>query len=205
MSTIDWSALKKEADDAIKPLDEGDYDLLVEKSELKFAAKTGAPMVVLQMKVVNGPKSGRIVFTNIVFSTDKAFALAMWFKKLAAFGLDDAYFARGPELDDIAVSLLGRYVTATLGIREWNDTKSNDVSSFKPTIGAIQPNNLMIGGGPLLPGGGPTPKSAFVASNTVPSVPSPAGVSAPQPGVPAPTTTPGSAVPGPSTPPPVAF
>lgn len=198
MSSIDWMSLKKEADDATKPIPDGEYDIIVEKSELVISKQgQGNPMISVQMKVVIGPYSGRMLFSNIVFSTDKAFALAMWFRKLAAFGLDDAYFGRGPELPDIAASLVGRYATLTVGHREWNNVVSNDVTGFRPTVGAIQPHNLVVGG--------PAFTGTSASTNPTPSVPPVPGAVTPSAGVPVPTATPGTISPGPSTPPPVAF
>lgn len=174
--SINWGALKKEADDVTKPVPDGDYPTQVTKSELK-PASTGAQMVVVQLTIIDGPHKGRIIFNNFVFSPDKAFALKMWFDNLAAFGLDDRFFGTGPSLEQVAAALLNRTAIVTVGQREWplgSGTMRNEPKAFKRGGSAQQlamaAASAGVSGTPGMPPV-PAPAAASPSQPPVPSAP----------------------------------
>jgi hypothetical protein len=172
---INWKDLKQQADDATKPLPDGDYPVTVTKSELKKAS-TGADMVVVQLTVTGGDRAGRVLFNNFVFSPEKAFALKMWFDHLGAFGLDDNFFANGPTLEHVASALLNRSAIVTTSVREWQGRQLNECKQFKPA-----------GGVPGLPS---TMPMASAAAGSMPPVPSVSSSLPPVPAVASGTNTP---------------
>lgn len=171
--SVAWGQLKQTADDAIRPLDVGTYLFLCSKAEHRRAS-TGAHMVVANLNVQGGPKHGKSLMHNFVFSPDNSFALAMWFRNFEAFGIDSNFFtALTGNLDQdmpmIASALVGRTAMATVSIRKFQGQDRNQFDSFAPAVGV----NAMMSG--------PT---AGVTSGA-PSVPTPtAGINPGVPGVP---------------------
>lgn len=131
---IDWAALRKTAEDATKAIAEGEYDLLCTDGQLKYA-QSGNPMIIAQFVVESGPAKGRTLFTNIVFSTEKAFALAMWFQKMDALGLDANYFAAKPSLERIAMDVKGKRIRGKVGQREFEGKTRNEITQMMPPVG----------------------------------------------------------------------
>ncbi len=129
MTTIDWSSLKKTADDATRPIPVGSYVVQVDKAEAAQAS-TGAQMIKIQGHVVGGEANGRAVFNNFVLSPDKAFALAMFFRGMAAFGFGDDFFSQQPSMEQIAAAMVGRYATVTLSIRQWQGQDRNQCDAW---------------------------------------------------------------------------
>lgn len=176
MSEIDWAALRKQADDATKPVPADWYELVVEKAEHKKAG-TGADMITVQFKVDAGAQQGKTIFTNLVFSPDKAFALNIFFKNLEALGIGPDFFAQLQQsgasvessLATVASTLVGRRANAEVGVRTWQGQERNEIKNMTaPTTGP--------GGVP----GAPGPAIANVAGG--PPVPPAAGNTPPVPG-----------------------
>jgi hypothetical protein len=172
VTEIDWASLKQTADDATRPAPAGDYDVIVKKAEAVIAS-TGAPMIKMQMGIEGGPSHGKIIFNNLVLTVDNAFALSMWFRNLAAFGVTDAVFAQNPSVDQIAAMLVGRAAVAKLSIRQFQGQDRNQVDQFSPPAGGPQvapmvsnvpaPNGAPVTSGPPVPrvqAGPPTPYAA---------------------------------------------
>lgn len=182
---VSWASLKQAADDATKPLDPGTYDFKVEKAEFKFAS-TGSPMINVNLAVQGGPKHGKSLLHNFVLSMGNGFALGMFFRSMAAFGLDDSFFAQLPSdinqsMSIIAQQLMGRNVRAEVGIRADGAYKGrNEFKAFEPTtaVGGFP----MPASSPAVPTGLPG-VPATLAVPGVPSVPSPAPVAASAPAV----------------------
>lgn len=186
MSEIDWAALRKNADDATKPVPADWYDLVVEKAELK-KAQTGSDMIVVQFKVDTGAQQGKTIFTNLVFSPEKAFALNIFFRNLEAMGIDANFFAslqqQGASVEQslatIASTIVGRNVRAEIGIRTWQGQERNEIKNMSaPTTG---PGGLPGGPPPAVPAGpaGGPPVPAAAAAPPVPPTPTPGAGSDP--------------------------
>lgn len=192
MSSTQWSQLRKQAEDATRPLPNDFYDVEVAKTEATNAASSGAPMIKATLKVAGGPHDGRTLWHNFTLS-ENTFAMSLFFAHLAAFGLDDQFFKgletanAGVESDmrTIANTLIGRIARAEVGTKQWQGQDRNEIKQFK----AAQGSPLSVGG-PAVPmpgapmGGGmpPIPTSAMVppsiptqrtSSDTTPSSPPP--------------------------------
>jgi hypothetical protein len=195
VSEIDWAALRKNADDATRPVPAGWYELVVEKAELK-KAQTGADMIVVQFKVDTGAQQGKTIFTNLVFSPEKAFALNIFFKNLEAMGIDANFFAslqqQGASLEQalstIANTIVGRNVRAEISIRTWQGQERNEIKNMTTPTGA--PGGLPGGPTPAVASVGPAGGPPVPAASTPPTPPTPgastdaAGPPTPPPPVP---------------------
>lgn len=194
MANTTWGALRKTAEDASRPLPKDWYDVVVEKAENTIAS-TGSPMIKATLQVMSGPQAGnRKVWTQFVFKPDSPFALQMFFKNLAAFGLDGAFFDTLPAeieagMPIIAGKIQGASARALIGPRAYQGTERDNVEELAPAQG----------GGARSTSVAPAPAS----SGAAPAAPIPAGASpvAPTPSV-APAPQQGN---GPSAPPQLAF
>lgn len=179
MSTFSWKNLKKQADDASRPLPKDWYDLQVSKAEVRQAG-TGSLMISARLKVTSGPYANRPLFTNFVLSADNPIALAIFFRNLAAFGLDDAFFETltGPEddpsvgLQTVANNLVDRVARGEVGIRTYQGTERNEVLQFARVQGgttAVSGGAISIGA-PSVPGvsGGGTSMAPMIPSTAIP-------------------------------------
>jgi len=194
-TSVSWGALRKTAEDATKPLPVDWYDVVVVKAEHKVAS-TGSNMVSATMEVTSGPHKTRRLFTNFVLTPENGFALGIFFRNMAAFGIDDAFFAQleqypveqGMQL--LADTLMNRTARVKVGIRKWQGQDRNECQEFQlvtggPTAPGVVAGPAVVGG----PSGGPTPPLTPAQSPSVPTVGS--APSAPQsvpqvPGPPAP-------------------
>lgn len=190
MTSKSWGDLKKQADDASRPVPKDQYDVVVTKAELTTAS-TGSLMIKSQMKIVGGPYNNRTLFTNFVLSTENSIALSIFFKNMAAFGLDDAFFGSlaGPDSDPevgmqtVAVTLVGRTARADVSIRTWQGQDRNEVGQFvKSTnqlVGLSTGPTMTVNGATSAPvpnigsvsaaAGASTPPVPSIPQNTAPS------------------------------------
>jgi hypothetical protein len=187
--SVAWGQLKTQADDAIKPLDPGRYRFLCSKAEHRMAS-TGSHMVVVHLVVQSGPKHGKDLMHNFVFTPDNSFALAMWFRNFDAFGLGSDFFATlsgdlQVDMPRVAAAMIGRQVDADVSQREFQRQMRNNFDAFYPIIGQTQ----------AVPG--PTAGTVNIMPG-VPSVPNPGVPSTPPrvttPGVPQ-VTSPSASIP----------
>lgn len=177
-------------DDAFKAEDEGGdfspipasvYPVRVEEAQA-LPASTGSPMLKLRLSVVGGPYNGRLIWTNIVWKADNEGSLRMFMVKLKAFGFTREWMdTHRPGLNQLAQLLVGRSASATVEIKDYQGSPTNNVSKLAP-----------------LTGGG-NPGAAAPTAGGVPPVAPP-----PVPPVAAPPVAPPAAVAPPPVPPPVA-
>lgn len=101
-------------------------------------SSTGKDMIKLGVKVVVGPHKGASVLTQQTLTVDNPAATAMFFKFLAAFGIEDADLEAlppredgGPNIAAVCAMLKGRVAMADVDVHEWNDEDRNGVERFK--------------------------------------------------------------------------
>lgn len=157
MTTVNFNQILKDAKSAsFEALPNGDYDVETEKAEA-VQSSNGRPMIKATFKVIVGPHTNRKVVNNFVLVVDNPTALAIFFRNMKCFGLDDNFFAMlGDQgsLDSVANAMVGKRVRLQLGQREWQGEMRNEVKQVKPYTGA--PSGM----------GGPTagPMSAMVGT-----------------------------------------
>lgn len=179
--SINWNELieqSKESAQDFEPLPNDDYDVEVVGCEAQ-TSQGGKPMFSLQLAVVGGPYNNRRVWDRLVVSAENPNAMGFFFRKCAALGLDQQFFASNPTPETIANALVGKRARVKLGQREYNGRTSNEVKSYaKPSAEAAGPGpSAAVQAAPAT---GPAPAPA-------PS-PQPAATPTPQPQ--APITTP---------------
>lgn len=200
MPLQNWNQLVEEAgdiEDNILPA--ADYDLEVVKAEAKQAS-TGRLMYKTQYRVISGPYKGRLLFDQLVLSTDNPNALQMFFRKMAAIGISKQYFAANPSDAQVAEALVGCKFRGQVGVRKWNGEDRNEVKSYARvavTQGAgpqgappaMAPTPSPISSPPAMssPAPAPAPQLPPPAAATAPPQPAPASTPAPAP-APAPIT-----------------
>lgn len=192
MTVIDWNALMRESAAAVAVVPDGDYDMSIIKAE-HVTSSTGKPMYKVSLRVDSGPHQGRTLINNFVVSPDSPNALRMFFKQMAAFGLDSTFFAQNPAPDIVAQSLVNRRARVTIGHKTWNNELRNEINGVNPIpAGAGGAVPVTLAAAPLgvqVPGGivgAATPMSDPYQQATVTQVPQ---VQVPQPL--APQQTPG--------------
>lgn len=178
--TISWSQLVNEAGtaDQFEAVPAGPYLLKVESATAKTAS-TGKKMFAIKYRIQGGPHNNRVIFNNIVLTTDNANALGYFFRNMAAHGLDRSYFASDPSDDQIVNALRDREVRADLGIRQYNGENQNEIKNYYAAASQ---------------GGAPQPGAAAQPPAPAPQPPAPA----PQPPVQAPAPQPQYAAPAPA-------
>lgn len=167
MAQQTWNALRKQAEDASKPLPEDWYEVTVTKTESTIAS-TGSPMIKATLDVNSGPQAGnRKVWTQFVMKAETPFVVQMFFQNLAAFGLDENFFNGLPDdieagMPIIAQALDGRSARAKIGPRAYNGVDRDNVFEFAPS--AKNNNNATGLPGGAAPTGPPTPGAAAAPS-----------------------------------------
>lgn len=131
MSSLNWSDLVKEAGEVgnYEPLPDGDYDLKVVEATAKVSG-SGKTMFSVKTEVQSGPHAKRLVWDNLVVSPDSSAALGIFFKKMAALGLNRAYFDQNPSNAQIESALIGRTFRAQIGSRVWQGNKKNEIKMY---------------------------------------------------------------------------
>lgn len=180
MSQMDWSALKKFADDSTKPAPVGEYVVEVKKCDAANAQSSGNPMLKAQLVICDGPSAGKSVPNNFNLTVDNGFAMSIFFRHMAAFGLDDKFFAGQPSIEQVAATLVGRRARVQLSIRTWQGRELNQVDNVMPlTGGSLATVPAPVGGpqvptpsGPAVPAT-PSQTPSTPTPSTVPTVPGP--------------------------------
>jgi hypothetical protein len=189
VSNVPWADLLKQSEDALKPIPDGDYNVKVVDARVDKSS-TGKMMIRVKFEVTSGPHATRRIPTQFVLSDENPTAVAIWFRQMAAMGLDATFFQSLPTGDQgaelVAQALLNRVCRITLGTRAWQGVDRNDVKAVLPPLtgGPVAPGTVT---GPA-PVGGPTPPGAspMSSSTSAPPVPTPASTPAAAPASPTP-------------------
>jgi hypothetical protein len=139
MTTYDFSKLLQDAKaGGAWPI--GDYDFEVGDTMVKTSSSgSGNEMIVTKLRCLVGPYAGKSITNNFVLTADNASALNIFFRHMAAFGLDENFFAQigQGDLTPIASALRGRRARITIGHRQWNGTNQNDIKAINPLTGGV--------------------------------------------------------------------
>ncbi len=182
MSSLNWADLINEAGDVgYEPLPDGDYDLTVVEASAKVT-QTGKTMFALKAQVLTGAHAKRLVWDNLVVSTDNPNALAIFFRKMGALGLGREFFAASPSNAQIEQAIVGRQFRAQIGSRTWQGQKKNEIKAYY----SINPQAAAASAAqaPAAPAPAPTPAAAPAptpAPAAAPAAPAPEAAAAPEP------------------------
>jgi hypothetical protein len=184
----------------------GEYRIRIIESTATMS-QTHKPMIKVKMEVTEGPYAPRKVFNQFTLSLENPNAVAIFFRQMKAFGLDEQFFASlGAQgsLDPVASALMGREAYVKLSHREWQGETRNNCEGFRPVVGAPAAG---VPGMPLGSGvpGMPPPAMAPQVQQMPQAPPAPAPVYQPvaaQPAQPAPPAAPAQPVQAYAPPPP---
>lgn len=196
-TTKSWKdiiAESKKVENEFKPLPEGDYDFVISKSEA-VKTKTGKDMFKIQAKVIHGDHARRVVFQNMVLSYESPVAMNIFLRQMAVLGLDEAYFAADPTVEQTASELVGRVfrgkvvITSDPNYRDGepqNEIKNYSTPSAEarqlalsvPTANNPVPAQSPTSGGAAPASAAPSPATPPAPAATPPA-PAPETVSAP--------------------------
>jgi hypothetical protein len=169
MAEIDWAKLAEgPAGQAAKILETGAYNFVVTKA---VAARTNAgdkDTIKATLVVEGGPRNGTQAWHQFTITPDSEGSMAMFFRQMGAFGLDQAFFAtlqRGSAgVGQIAAALVQRRVRANVIHETYNDEPRVRLERFAkaagpgavpaPGVGAVVPPRPVV---PVVPAGVPSP------------------------------------------------
>lgn len=148
-----------EQNSAITVLEPGQY-----KFEVTSATPRGTGLVPV-FKALEGPETGKRVMAGGIYAGNTEGGANAFFRKLEKFGLGKDFFQGNPSIKDVATALVGRVVTITVGVEEWQGEPRN-------TMGL----DIKLESAPPLPAAGGVPAAALAAAPTpdVPTTPAPA-------------------------------
>lgn len=140
---IDWMSLKKEADDATKPVPKADY--AVENVKVTYKPNSaGNPMYVIEAKIMEGAHAGRSITSNFSLTVDKPAAMAFFFRHMKGMGLTDEFWETKPKPEAVAEILLRRRSIWSLDIGEYLGNPRNVVSDVKKLTGPLASPALSV-------------------------------------------------------------
>lgn len=169
MADISWAQLAADAGDALNPIPIGEYNAKITKAEVKFA-KSGSKMFAISAKVMDGPHVNRMFWNNFTVTPDNPNAMIIFFRHMAALGLNTQFFATNPTDDQVLERLRGVEFRARLGIRAYNGVDSNQLEALFPAnAGVAAP---AAGVGPVVGAGVPAqPQPQAQTGVPIPGVP----------------------------------
>jgi|SRR6185312_5959062 len=150
MSGFSFATLIKVAKDSgFAVIDAGPYLMEITKAKAAKTKDGSKDKITVTLKVVAGPHAGKAsVVNDFVISPDNGRALFFFFKHMAAFGLDEAYFANpNSTLEKAAADLIGRRAIVEVIVDNWQGQDRNKVGDVKPPTDGPQ-SAPPIGGGP---------------------------------------------------------
>lgn len=153
MALSNWQELLESAEESTEysPLPEGEYPLVITETEVvqSSTGKTGFKTV---SEVLGEDHAGRKVFNSFYISPESPKALGIFFRHMAALGLDSEYFASNPSEEDIADELLGAQFLGVIAHTQ-NDGKTYaNIQDVKPLDGEYEAESKA-------PASKPTPKA----------------------------------------------
>lgn len=156
--------------DAFAPVPVGVYPVEIIKAEAKQAS-TGREMINVQLRIVDGPSKGRMLFNNFVWVPENDKAVQMFFVNMREFGLGKEYFRGNPTFEQLANELLNRRVMVEIEHTEYNGSTREQVKRIKKIEGYENPapgqgGNANQGIPSVNPTGSAAPASAPAASTT---------------------------------------
>ena len=163
MSTLNWGELMREAKasggvSSYEPLPDGDYELKVLESVIKTTS-TGKLMFSTKNEIQGGAHARRLVWDNLVVSNDNSSAMGIFFGKMGSLGLGQPFFDQEPSTEQIAAAMVGRTFRGTLGTKEYQGKKSNEIRRYMPAGLAVGSPTPAVASAPA-PAPAPAPASA---------------------------------------------
>lgn len=123
--------------------------------------QNGKTMFKITWSVIDGPYKNRSLWSNQVISPESPPALGIFFRQMAALGLDSQFFSTGPTPDQVAGALVGKVGKLTVDQREWNGSIRNEVKDIKKATGQLPGGGSAVPNTPPAPNQGDAPPLPF--------------------------------------------
>jgi len=161
MGAIDWKAAREDAKAASVLIPDGEFSFECVSADAKLS-NGGSPQIVADFLCQDAKYSKRTVRNWFTLTLDNPTALDIWFKTMKVFGMGDEYFAKDPDMEDIAERMVGQVVTCSIATDSYNGQDRNKIKFFKKS----GPQGAARGKGPVAKGA-PAPRPA--AKTTAPA------------------------------------
>lgn len=137
MAQLQFNAAAVEPTEEFKPVPAGEYNLMVEKVELKPTKSGTGSYLALQLKVHGGKYNKRVVFDMITYTNPNPQAVEIGHRKLSAL-------CRAAGIIQLTSTdqLINRVVAGKVGIREDKTGQydpQNEIKVYKSAAAATQP------------------------------------------------------------------
>lgn len=179
MPLRNWQEMMDEAAKSgpleFKPLDPGEYDLIIEKAEHR-TSQGGKDGYNITTRVETGPHANAKVFNTFWISPESPQAMSIFFRQMGVLGLDKDFWNANPSDEQICSALTGKRFIGTVKKSTYQGKERNEIG------GVATPRPQVAGSGPAVPGGpsSPTPTA------TAPTPPVPAAMPTPPVAAPVP-------------------
>lgn len=176
MAEATWGDLIANAKKASEPVSEADHMVKITNAEATKAS-TGSLMFKFTAEITEGPDVKRKLYGNLVVSVDNGTALAIFFRNMAALGLDENFFAGNPSPDAVASAMFNRTAKVHVKHKTWQGVVRGEIDRwYAPgegglSIGPVAPGTV-IGNAPApLPTGATPLPTATPAATPSPALP----------------------------------
>jgi hypothetical protein len=170
---FDWGVTYDSASIEVLPV--GEYQVECFEANATTSSN-GNPMIKVKYRLIDGPFAGRTLFDQHTLSVSNQTALSMFFRRMKAFGLVEAFFKSLPKGDmgSVANALVGRRVIVKVIHDTWNDETREKVTGIRPPVGGQTP----VTSAPTHPQQS-TPSIFGMPTSGVPSIPTQTPLSMP--------------------------
>lgn len=125
-----WADLAEQAGDTgFSALPPADYDMKIIEAKAQNTSG-GKTMFKLTTEVTSGPYAKRRVWANLVVSPENPVALNIFFRQMAAIGIDKSYFATNPSDSNVADTLVGKEFRGQVVIKQWQGEDRNEIKGY---------------------------------------------------------------------------
>jgi len=209
VETINWDKLAEQAKaggaaGSTELIPPAPYVVLIKSAEAKPSSK-GKPQIAVRATVEGGPYAGTVLWNwHTITETDDA--LAVFFRSMKAYGLDEQYFAQSPTMEQIAREIVGKRVVFVTIHDPYQGELRNKVKFTNPATPAqlaaatAAPTPAAAAPAPPAPAAPPVPQPAAAAPAPA-MAPAPPAPPVPQPAPPVPEPAAPQVPPPPSPPP----
>lgn len=142
MTSTNWIDLLNEAKSSggqqdFGPITPGEYHLKVLEAETR-QTQAGKTKYTIKAQVQVGPFANRLIWDDLIVSPESAGAMGFFFRKMKALGLDEQFFATGPNDDQITSALKDREFLGKVIIDNYGGKDRNKIDGYKALTGAPQ-------------------------------------------------------------------
>ena len=168
---LNFKDLMDAAGGSFEPLPKTAVEAVVTEATVATTS-TNKTMFKMTWSVVEGPYVNRKLWGNQVVSPESPPALGIFFRQMAAIGLDSNFFATNPSEGAIAQAMVGKRAKLLVDQKEYQGTLRNEIKDIQKSTGTAGGLPVPAGGQAPIPGLAiPVPTSDPGQAPGVPSLP----------------------------------